>query len=77
MSRYCLGKVPPNTLIGEEQVIFGSQPIYSMDSLTYCSIGLVSAQNINELLKQYPHIHSLMKKEILDNPYDYEREYFV
>ena len=76
--RFCLGRVPEGELIGDIQIMFDSNTTYSMEADSYCSIGSISTTNMHEIMfRKFPHMYSLMKTEILENPYDPDREFFI
>ena len=75
--RICLAKVYPGTIMGEPQVLFNSGLNYSLECVTYCNIGIIQKEKINEYFMDYPDMKDAMIQNVINNPYDRERDIFV
>ena len=67
---YPLGQIPQSVLIGDIPFFFGTPAIYSVQTFSYCNIGVIYGSKFNKLIKECPSIKTDMMKEILSNPYD-------
>lgn len=63
--------------MGDVSVIFDTESNFLLETCSYCTIGTISYSNIHDVFKEFPSMYALMKKEILENPYDFERDMFV
>lgn len=75
--RVCLGVLKEGSMKGEICVIFDSDPIYSIEVMSYSTIGHITKENFIEFLNHFPHMRPYIIDQIIHNPYDYEREEFV
>jgi CRP-like cAMP-binding protein len=73
----CLGILRQGALSGETQVLFDSDPAYSIECQSYCTIGVISREKFIEVTTSFPDIRQTMIDQVLGNPYDDEREQFV
>lgn len=63
-------------LIGERQVLFKCLAPYSVQSKSYCSMALISEEDMDDFLVTFPHIKAAIQRQIFSNPYDSERDFF-
>lgn len=64
-------------MVGECQAIFDSVPLFSVETKSYCAIGMVGYKAIKELLHNRPYVRDEYRAKILRNPFDHERDFFV
>ena len=64
-------------MIGEIQIVFDTPAMYTIETLSYCNIGIISYNDVHDLLIRNPHIRQDLRDEILWNPHDYHRDEFV
>ena len=48
-----------------------------MEADSYCSIGSISRSNMYEIFREFPNMYAKTKNEILENPFDSDREFFI
>ena len=75
--RISLGQFACGILIGDISVIFDQAATYSIETETYSIMGVVSPEDVQDILIKYPQLRKDIMEEILWNPYDYQREEFV
>ena len=56
---------------------FETKPNRTLESHSHTSIAKVSQDVVKLILIENPELRDLMKKKVIDNPYDPDREYFV
>ena len=64
-------------MLGEIEVIFDNDPIYTIEAMSYCTIGQLEQEKFLDVLNKFPIFKQKMINQILENPYDLDREYFV
>lgn len=64
-------------LKGETQILFGSEPTYSIETRTYCTVGTISQKDFLDICNSCPVLKQTMIDDIMSNPFDTEREWFV
>lgn len=75
--RIPLGPFSAGILIGDTQAIFDTPAAYSIETVSYCNIGIVHHKEVKDILVKHPHITQDLRDEILWNPHDYAREQFI
>lgn len=75
--RLGLGDVRQGSLIGVTQVLFDTNPVYTIETQSYCSVGVVANTKFWELITAYPDLKKAFKDQVIQNPFDSERELFV
>ena len=65
------------TLINEVPGLFETSSIYTMKSLSYCTISSISFENMKEVYKTRPKFRRQFENHIFLNPFDTDRDYFV
>ena len=64
-------------MIGEISAVFDSAPLFSVETKSYCTIAMIRYRFFKEMLNTYDDLKTSLETSILENPHDYEREYFV
>ena len=54
--RIFLGNLKEGALVGEIQVVFDSSPVYSIECMTYCTIGVITKENFWEMITNFPEM---------------------
>ena len=75
--RIYLGNLKEGSLVGEIQVMFDSDPVYSIECMSYCTIGIISKEKFWELITNFPEMKQTVIDFIIQNPHDSDRENFV
>lgn len=76
-ARIPLGPFQKGLLIGDTSIIFGTPSTYSVETESYCNIGVIDGYDVSDVLNKYPKVKSDIRDEILWNPYDRLREHFI
>lgn len=63
--------------IGSQQLIFDSLPLKTVETASYCNIGVISFHNFRNFFLKFPEIRHIMTDEIIWNPYDTMRDKFL
>lgn len=64
-------------MIGEISAVFHSAPLFSVETKSYCTIAMIKYRCFKEMLSTFDDLKQNLQNSILENPHDYEREYFV
>ena len=72
-----LGFIPSCVLIGDIPFLFENAASYAIETVCYCSMGVIHGHDFHDMIKKTPTIKKDMVQEILDNPYDHMREEFI
>ena len=72
-----LGTLVEGSLTGEICVIFNSNPVNTIESMSYCTIGMINEQNFLDFLSHFTKMKKFIIDQIIHNPYDLDREEFV
>ena len=64
-------------MIGEISAVFDSAPLFSVETKSYCTIAMIRNRFFKEMLNKFEDLEASLVNGILENPHDYEREYFV
>ena len=64
-------------ILGEIALVYNTQPLESVETKSYCSIVKINNHAFNEMLVHYPHIKTRIINQIINNPYDLERDFFI
>lgn len=75
--RIPLGPFYNGILIGDIQIIFGTPTTYTIETDSYCNIGVVKKHDVFDVINKYPQLKSDIRDEILWNPYDLMRDVFI
>ena len=75
--RLCLGDLNEGSLVGVTQVLFDCNPLYTVETMSYCTVGEIENSKFIELITAYPDIKKAFKDQVIQNPFDSEREMFV
>ena len=75
--RLCLGDLKEGSLVGITQVLFDCNPLYTIETLSYCNIGHVTREKFIELAATFPDLRTSFRDQVLHNPFDIEREQFI
>lgn len=65
------------TMIGAVNVIYDNKPSVTVQARNYTTIGLIGATDFKEMLLFSPDIKLDLINGIVNNPYDFDRDYFV
>jgi CRP-like cAMP-binding protein len=76
-NRVCLGQLHEGELCGETSILFDSDPQYSIEGQSYCTIGTIEEVNMNKFLGNNPKVRQIMIDKIINNHFDENREDFV
>lgn len=68
-----LGPFSNGILIGDIPVLFETVATYSIQTVTYCNIGIVHSKDVKDFLFKNPQLRNSMMEEILWNPHDHLR----
>lgn len=71
--RISLGSFPCGVLIGEIPVFFDMPATYTVETVSYSNVAIVSPKDVKDYLIKNPEIRQDILDEILWNPYDYQR----
>lgn len=69
-NRIQLGVLELGLYIGDQQLIFDSLPQFTVETASYCNVGVVSFHHFEEFFLAFPMIKKLMIDEVIWNPYD-------
>ena len=72
-----LGVMQLGELACYTHILFDSQPNETIETQTYCTLGAISHKKFNDICTECPDLKQLMLDRIMNNPFDYEREWFV
>lgn len=75
--RVCVGTLLEGSVKGETSVIFDVDPTFSIEAMSYCTIGMITQVNFLEFLNHFTQMRKFLIDQIIHNPYDFEREEFV
>jgi hypothetical protein len=75
--RLCLGTMKEGQLLGICQVMFECRPFYTIETMSYCTIGIIQNTAVKELLSNYIDMKKAFNDQVIQNPFDNERELFV
>ena len=75
--KHFLDKVEEGSMINEVAAAFETAPEFSVESVSYCTIGKISFKIFQDMLGQKPIVRESLIESIISNPYDHEREFFV
>mgnify|MGYP006129631653 CR=1 FL=1 len=64
-------------MIGEISAVFDSAPLFSVETKSYCTIAMIRYRVFKDMLIQFNDLKHSLENCILENPHDFEREYFV
>ena len=64
-------------MINEVAAAFETAPEFSVESVSYCTIGKISHEVFKDMLFQIPYVGESLVNSLITNPYDHEREFFV
>jgi hypothetical protein len=64
-------------MLGATQIIFDSDPIYSVETQSYCTIGSISKDDIGIFFNMFPKMRCTFINEITSNPFDFDCKEFV
>lgn len=64
-------------MIGEISAVFNSPPLFTIETKSYCTIAMIRYRFFKEMLNTYEALKASLENSILENPHDYEREFFV
>ena len=64
-------------MIGEISAVFESAPSFSVETKSYCTIAMIRYRIFKDMLIQFNDLKKSLESSILENPHDYEREFFV
>jgi hypothetical protein len=56
---------------------FETKPLRTYESQSHSTIAKMDQDSINLMWNEFPDLKDLIKKKVIDNPYDSERTYFV
>ena len=56
---------------------FDAKPIRTYMPKSYATVAMMNQDSVRLMFIEFPDIKDLIKKKIIDNPYDHERTYFV
>ena len=62
---------------GETTVLFDSDPTFSVEARSHCTLGYIDIHQMNNFFIKFPKIKQKMIQEVISNPYDHDRERFV
>lgn len=57
--------------------VFESDPLYSIEAQSYCTIGQIEFEKLHQFFGKFPEIKEEMINEVISNPFDSEREHFL
>lgn len=69
--------MPVGITLGDVQVLYNTVSTYSIETLSFCNIGTVNHKDFWDIMNKYPQLKDDFRQEILQNPYDNERQYFM
>ena len=72
-----MGDLNEGSLVGVSQVLFDCDPLYTIETMSYCTVGVIPVEKFQELISAYPDIKKAFKDQVIQNPFDSEREQFV
>lgn len=56
---------------------FETKPMRTYESQSHSTIARMNQDSVKLMLIEHPELKDLLKKKVIDNPYDPERSYFV
>lgn len=63
--------------MGITQVLFDCNPLYTIETMSYCTVGHVPRESFSEFVTVFPEVKVALRDQVLQNPFDGEREQFV
>ena len=63
--RIFLGNLKEGSLVGEIQVIFDSDPTYSIECMSYCTIGIITKDKFWEFIASFPEMKQVVIDQII------------
>lgn len=64
-------------MVNEVAAAFETAPEFSVESVSYCTIGKINYRIFQDMLSQLPNVRECLIDSLITNPYDHEREFFV
>ena len=77
MQRLCLGDLKQESVVGIHTVLFDCNPLYTIETMSFCNIGHVSRSHFKDIASDFPDLKIAFQDQVLHNPYDIEREQFI
>lgn len=72
-----LDNILEGEMINEVATAMETAPEFSVESVSYCTIGKIDYKLFCEMITQLPQVKTTLIASIINNPYDHEREFFV
>lgn len=69
--------MPLGSIVGLAQCVFDSDPLYTVEAMSYCTVAVISKENFNKIMTKHKQLRGNIIEQTIHNPYDAQRENFV